>query len=130
VTAYVIRRTFGAMLVLLLVDAVILVMVRHDNRPPLRPGPSSEIQRRAGDAPRVNGPLVMTYWEAKAAGFHVPPLPSETGMQVCTDADLGSGFPSAEAAERALAEYEATWGDAGSSADCQLDPTKRRRPLP
>ena len=89
--------------------------------------PSSGAQRKAEDTPRVSGPLVMTYWEAKAAGFDVAPLPSETGMRVCTDVDLvGGGFPSAEAAERSLAEYEAKWGESGSPADCQLDPRKAR----
>lgn len=73
-----------------------------------------------------SGPLVMTYWEAKAAGYHVPPLPSETGMRVCTEADFHAGFPSAEAAEKSLREYEAKWGEAGSPGDCQIDPTKGR----
>lgn len=65
----------------------------------------------------------MTYWEAKAAGFHVPPLPSETGMRVCTADDLDNpGFRSPEAVAKALAEYEARWGESGGPGDCQVDP--------
>jgi len=73
---------------------------------------------------KATEPQVMTYEEAKAAGIAVPPLPSETGMRVCSDSDFGSGFASAEEAERSLEEYEAMWGEAGSPNDCQLDPTK------
>jgi hypothetical protein len=80
----------------------------------------------AGLAKDVTGsdPIVMTYWEAKEAGYHVPLLPSETGMRVCTEADFHPGFPSAEALEKSLREYEAKWGEAGSPGDCQVDPTK------
>jgi hypothetical protein len=73
---------------------------------------------------REQGPILMTYWEAKAAGYRVPPLPSETGMRVCTASDFHGGFSSAEEAEQSLAEYEAKWGEAGSPGDCQVDPTK------
>jgi hypothetical protein len=66
----------------------------------------------------------MTYWEAKAAGFHVPPLPSEPGMRTCTHADFHAGFSSAEDAERSLDAYEAKWGESGSPDDCRLDATK------
>ena len=65
----------------------------------------------------------MSYWEARAAGYQVPPLPSETGMRTCSDADFGQGFSSADEAERSLAEYEAKWGESGSPRDCQIDPT-------
>jgi hypothetical protein len=47
-------------------------------------------------------------------------------MPVCTEADFHSGFSSAEAAAKSLSEYEAKWGEAGSPADCQLDPRKAR----
>jgi hypothetical protein len=85
--------------------------------------PLSGAQQKADGAPTAE-PLVMTYREAKAAGFRVPPLPSETGMRTCTKADFPHGFPTPEAAERSLAEYEANWGEAGSPADCRLDPAK------
>jgi hypothetical protein len=65
----------------------------------------------------------MSYWEARAAGYHVSLLPSETGMRVCTENDFGDGFSTADEAERSLAEYEAKWGEAGSPDDCQIDPT-------
>lgn len=73
---------------------------------------------RAGQAAE---PRLMTYWEAKAAGFHVPPLPSETGIRACTESDYHPGFTSAEAAEQAAREYEANWGEQGPGY-CQVDP--------
>ena len=80
---------------------------------------------KAGPSPTTGSdPIVMTYWEAKEAGYHIPLLPSETGMRVCTEADFHPGFPSAEALEKSLREYEAKWGEAGSPGDCQVDPTK------
>jgi hypothetical protein len=66
---------------------------------------------------------LMTYWEAKAAGFHVSPLPSETGIRPCTEADYNNpGFRSAEAIEQASSAYYAKWGEAEGPAYCQDDP--------
>ena len=66
----------------------------------------------------------MTYWEAKAAGREVPPLPSETGIRPCTKADYGSGdgYRSAEEAEKAAQAYQDKWGEAEGPAYCQDDP--------
>jgi len=78
-----------------------------------------------GSAPsaQLTDPVFLTYWEAKAAGVHVPPLPSETGIRVCTDADYHEGFRTPEAATEALAEYEVKWGEEGPGY-CQEDPTE------
>lgn len=70
----------------------------------------------------LDGPVFMTYWEAKEAGVRVPPLPSETGIRACTDADFGEGFRTPAAGMRALAEYEARWGEDGGPGYCQVDP--------
>lgn len=84
--------------------------------------PSAGAPQSAVPVPQLGEPVIMTYWEARHAGFHVPQLPAETGFRVCTNADFHRGFSSAEEAERSLAEYEAKWGEAGPDI-CQVDPT-------
>jgi hypothetical protein len=84
--------------------------------------PSASITSTAQPLPAVGSPTFMTYWEARAAGLGVSALPSETGFRVCTPADFKPGFKTAEEAERAAAEYDTRWGEAGPDI-CQVDPT-------
>ncbi len=78
---------------------------------------------QSGGETTPSAPTQLTYWEARDAGYPVPPLPQEVGLRQCVESDFHHGFKSAEAAEEALEAQEKLSNDEVGPDYCQVDPT-------
>ena len=69
---------------------------------------------KAGPSPTTGSdPIVMTYWEAKEAGYHIPLLPCKTGTRILHRGRLSPRFSKRRGVEKSLREYEAKSGGGG-----------------
>ena len=57
-------------------------------------GQTARLEQTKAEAPAEPDPagvLELDYWQAKAAGYHVPPVPEETGLPTCPPAEPYAG---------------------------------------